>query len=63
MFARLFQEIDPIDPFWSQLISDEEPTEDKEGNSPGGGNGNPLVNGRAAQAPASQGDVSQALGG
>ena len=47
----------------SQLISDEEPTEDKESKSPGGGDGNSLVDGRTAQAPTSQGDVPQALGG
>ena len=53
----------PIDPFWSQLVSDEEPTEYKEGKSPGGGDGNSLVDGRTAQAPTSQRDIPQALGG
>ena len=52
----------PIDPFWSQLVSDEEPTEDEEGEGPGGGDGDALVDGGAAQAPPSQGDVPQALG-
>ena len=53
----------PVDPFLSQLVSDEEPAEDKEGDSPGGGDGDALVDSGAAQAPPSQGDVSQALGG
>ena len=52
----------PIDPFWSQLVSDEEPAEDEEGEGPGGGDGDALVDGGAAQAPTSQRDVSQALG-
>ena len=47
----------------SQLVSDEEPTEYKKGKSPGGGDGNSLVDGRTAQAPTSQRDVPQALGG
>ena len=47
----------------SELVSNEKPTEYKESKSPGGGDGNSLVDGRTAQAPTSQRDVPQALGG
>ena len=47
----------------SELVSNEEPTENKESNSPCGGDGNSLVDGRTAQAPTSQRDVPQALSG
>ena len=47
----------------SQFVSDEEPAEDEESKSPGGGDGDSLVDGRTAQTPTSQGDVPQALGG
>ena len=47
----------------SELVSDEEPTENKKSKSPSGGDGNSLVDGRTAQAPTSQRDVPQALGG
>ena len=46
----------------SELVSNEEPTENKEGKSPGRRDGNSLVDGRTAQAPTSQRDVPQALG-
>ena len=47
----------------SELVSNEKPTEDKESKSPGRRDGNSLVDSWTAQAPTSQRDVPQALGG
>ena len=61
LITRLFQG-DGLN-IMSELVSNEEPTEYKKSKSPGGGDGNSLVDGWTTQAPTSQRDVSQALGG